>query len=162
MFFLFIYFNVPDDTDFGGHFYHPFFKSKIQVLWDVIACQLPLTTSQGFISPEDLNFMSAFSENPKFYSCINNSISLLWNFCSYSIINKFVSLGTEYIFCQVIFLMVGNDRLFCLCSAFTSLECDSETAECAASSCKLASSKIPKWDHCQLHGISDTTYSAYL
>jgi hypothetical protein len=57
--------------------------------------------------------------------------------------------------------MVGNGGLFCLCSAIATLECDSNAAECAASSCKLASPKIPKWDHWQLHGISDTTYSTY-
>jgi hypothetical protein len=31
--------------------------NQIQVLWEVTPYQLPLTTSQGVISPEDLNFM---------------------------------------------------------------------------------------------------------
>jgi hypothetical protein len=30
----------------------------MKVLWDVTPCQLPLTTSQYVISPEDLNFMN--------------------------------------------------------------------------------------------------------
>ena len=67
-----------------------------------------------------------------------------------------------YCICNILFCIVCNMLVITFvvcCSSITSLEHDSETAECRTSVGELASPQDSKWNHNALHGVHDSAHS---